>query len=374
MRHAAQLLLVTVLAAGCGGGDGYSFDVPRGFPAAPRVPSENPMSEAKVELGRHLFYDRRLSLDESTSCGSCHEQARAFTDGLARSEGITGDLTPRSAQPLMNIGYTPTLTWANPNLTSLEEQALVPIFGEDPIEMGMAGNEDLLLARLAADADYIARFAESFPGEADPISVTNVVRAIAAFERTLISGDSRADRYEAGDQSALTDEEVMGRDLFFSERLECFHCHGGFTFSSAVDHADNVFTQATFQNNGLYNLDGDGAYPEPNTGLHAFTLNPADQGLMRPPSLRNIAVTAPYMHDGSIETLEGVLDHYAAGGRNIEDGPLAGDGRDNPNKSIFVRGFILTEAERAAVLAYLRALTDEAFLADPRFSDPFAGE
>ena len=160
----------------------------------------------------------------------------------------------------------------------------------------------------------------------------------------------------------------------------CFHCHGGFLFSQASDHAQNTFDQKSFMNNGLYNLDQDGSYPEGNQGLFDLTFDPADKGRFKPPSLRNIEVTAPYMHDGSIATLEEVIDHYARGGRLVPEGTeidgqdVSGDGRDNPNKNAFIIGFELTEQEREDILAFLRALTDEEFLTNPAYSDPFVDE
>lgn len=372
MRRLGPALILASLASlgGCLGDQGYSWDLPSHFPL-PRLPEGASMSEAKVELGRHLFYDTRLSGNQTQSCASCHRQELAFTDGLAVSVGSTGEPHPRSAMSLTNVAYAASLTWANPVLRRLEDQALVPMFGEFPVELGLAGLEVELLERLRAEPRYQDLFPMAFPDQADPFTLDAIVSAIAAFERTLISGDSPADRYELGDRSALGELEVLGRELFFSERLECFHCHGGFNFSDSVDHSGNVFDQAAFHNNGLYNIDGEGGYPEPNRGLYELTGEPADMGRFRAPSLRNIAVTAPYMHDGSIATLEGVLDHYAAGGRTITEGPYAGDGSLNPNKSLFVSGFELTAEEREAVLAYLRALTDEEFLTNPAFSSPW---
>ncbi len=366
------LVLVVALsfASGCQPEDTYDFGLPAHFPS-PRVPDDNPMTEAKVELGRHLFYDTRLSLNETQSCGSCHEQSLAFTDGLPRGLGSTGAVHPRSSMGLANIAYAATLTWANPILRRLEEQALVPMFGEEPVELGMAGEEDELLRRLRADAGYGLLFPEAFPDDADPVSVANVTRALASFQRSLISATSRYDQFLQGDADALTESEKRGLALFNGETLDCFHCHGGFNFASAVDHENNVFDQAAFNNNGLYNVDGRGAYPAGEQGLYEFTGERADQGRFKAPTLRNIAVTAPYMHDGSIETLEEVIDHYAAGGRNVTEGPEIGDGRASPNKSTFVDGFVLTEQDRADVLAFLRALTDDEFLNDPRHSDPF---
>ncbi len=367
---AAAVLASALVAAACGEPAGYDFDLPPNFPA-PRVPEDNAMSAEKVELGRRLFYDTRLSGNQTMSCSSCHIQALAFTDGRAVATGSTGEQTPRGAMSLANVGYAATMNWANHLLRTPEAQALGPMFAEMPVELGLAGKEDTLLARLRAEPVYQRLFPEAFPDDGDPFTLDRVVKAIAAFERTLISGGSRVDRYEAGDEGALTASEIRGRELFHSEVLECFHCHGGFNYSSSVDHQGNVFDQASFQNDGLYNLDGAGGYPEPNTGLYALTSDPTDMGRFKPPTLRNIDVTAPYMHDGSIATLEDVLDMYAAGGRNLTEGPYVGDGRANPNKSIFVRGFTLTGEQRADVLAFLRALTDEDFLTNPAFSDPW---
>jgi cytochrome c peroxidase len=213
----------------------------------------------------------------------------------------------------------------------------------------------------------------AYPDRADPFSLSGISDALATFQRTLLSFDAPYDRYIRGDDNAMSAEALRGMELFNSEELECFHCHGGFNFTDSVDSAHNPFNEVAFHNNGLYNVDGRGAYPAPNLGYVEFTGAPSDQGRFRAPSLRNIAVTAPYMHDGSIDTLDGVLEHYAAGGRNIQEGPNFGDGRENPNKSGFVNGFELTETRRAELLAFLNALTDENFLSNPSHSDPFAG-
>jgi cytochrome c peroxidase len=344
--------------------------LPVGFPQAVE-PDGAELTESKLELGRRLFYDKRLSLNESQACASCHQQALAFTDGRALSAGSTGQLTQRSSMSLGNVGYAATLTWANDSLRTLEEQVLVPLFGEDPVELGFAGKEAVLLERLRAEPIYRELFARAFPGADEAISLQHVAQAIAAFERTLISGNTRVDRYRNGEMSALDASEQRGLALFFSERFECFHCHGGFNYSSAVAQVGLAFDQAAFENNGLYNLGGSGAYPEPNRGLYELTGDPRDMGKFKPPSLRNVAITAPYMHDGSLATLEEVLEHYAAGGRSIADGPLAGDGRANPNKSRFVRGFVMPEEDKRDLLAFLRALTDEGFLRDPSLADPW---
>lgn len=330
------------------------------------------MSHAKVALGRHLFYDVRLSGNQTQACASCHVQARAFTDGRERSVGSTGERGPRNAPSLANVVYMPTLNWANPTLTELERHILVPMFGENPVELGLAGREDELLARLRADRRYQELFHAAYPELDDPFSVRTTVQALAAFVRTLLSGDSPYDRFVYGGAwDALSDSAQRGLELFLSERLECHHCHGGFNFAGPTVHENTTFRESAFHNTGLYNLGGKGRYPHPNTGLYEITGDPADMGRFRAPSLRNVAVTAPYFHDGSAQTLEEVVRFYEAGGRVIASGPNAGDGRTNPFKSGFVMGFSLTDDERADLIAFLESLTDETFLTDPRFSNPW---
>lgn len=350
--------------------DASSLSPPALFPE-PKIPAENPLTAAKAELGRHLFYDRRLSANQSQSCASCHQQALAFTDGRARGMGSTGEVHPRGSMSLANVAYASTLTWSNPLPLDLERQALVPMFGEEPVELGLSGKEAELLARLRAEPRYAGLFAEAFPDAEDPFTILNVTYAIASFERTLYSAGSRFDRHLEGDRSALTASERRGMDLFFSEKTECFHCHGGFAFADGVTFAGKSFDDAPFHNTGLYNVDGAGAYPAESPGIVEFTRKASDVGRFKAPTLRNITVTAPYMHDGSIETLDEVLDHYAEGGRTIEEGPNAGVGSQNPFRSEFVTGFTLSAEERRDLLAFLGALTDDDFLADPRFADPW---
>jgi cytochrome c peroxidase len=349
----------------------YDWSLPPGFPF-PNVPRDSPMTAEKVELGRHLFYDKRLSLNQTQSCATCHRQDLAFTDGRAHGFGSTGESHPRGPMSLVNVAYSSALTWANPNVRRLEDQALVPMFGEDPVELGMTGKEDLLARRLKAVSSYQELFSAAFPGEADPFTVANITKAIASFERTILSGDSPYDRYKNGDDpAAITEPAKRGEALFFSERLECFHCHGGFNFTGTVDYLDKGFAEVEFHNTGLYNVKGKFSYPQPNLGLYNFTQQEEDIGKFKAPTLRNIAVTAPYMHDGSIKTLEEAIDHYGSGGRTIKTGPNAGIGAQNPNRSEFVKPFTLSAQERADLLAFLRSLTDETLLTNPKLSDPW---
>ncbi len=372
--------VLAALAAGVllAGAIGYArraepFDlrVPAHFPAPP-IPADNPLSAAKVELGRYLFYDVRLSRTGHTACATCHVQARAFTDGKPRAVGDTGEVHARGSMSLVNVAYASRLGWQNPLLDRLEAQARVPMFGEDPVEMGLSGHEAEVVALLRADPVYARLFPAAFPGEAAPFTIAGVTRAIASFERTIISGRSPYNRFVTGDEGALGPAARRGMDLFLSERLECFHCHGGFNFSDSVTHAGAVSPERAYHNTGLYNLGPQGAYPPGSGGLYDTTRDPADMGRFRAPTLRNIAVTAPYMHDGSVPTLEAVLDHYSEGGRTLAEGPHAGVGAKNPHKSEFIAGFVLTAGERADVIAFLQSLTDEELLTDPRFADPRA--
>ena len=337
----------------------------------PLTPDDNPMSDARVELGRHLFHDTRLSGNQTQSCATCHLQAFAFTDGRRVAEGSTGESTPRNAMSLANVAYQTTLTWANPLLLDLEAQMLVPLFGAEPVELGLRGLEDELIRRLDAVPRYHELFAAAFPDDPDPLTLHNLTRALACFERRLLSGDAPYDRYLAGDRAAISESARRGAALFNGEKLECFHCHAGFNFQDSVAYVGKPPRAGLYHNTGLYNLDGEGAYPPGNTGLHEFTGVAADMGRFRVPTLRNIAVTAPYMHDGSIPTLGEVIDHYAAGGRTISEGPHQGVGRDNPFKSSFIRGFAISEQERSDLLAFLNSLTDEQFLTDPALADPW---
>lgn len=329
------------------------------------------MTSAKAELGRRLFYDRALSGNGTYACSSCHRQELAFTDGRPRAVGSTGEMHPRSAMSLANVAYAATLTWSDPRLTRLEDQARIPMLNDHPVELGLSGREDDVLRRLRADPDTARMFSAAFPEDPDPVSLSNVTRAIASFERTLFSGDSPYDRLVYRDDSgALSESARRGMRLFFSERLNCSRCHGGFTFSGPVAFDGARPIPPTFHNIGLYNLGGDGAYPGDNPGILGITGRKEDMGRFRAPTLRNVELTAPYMHDGSIATLPEVIEHYARGGRVIPDGPLSGDGRDSPRKSERVRGFELDARGKADLLEFLKSLTDRTFVSDPRFARP----
>lgn len=349
----------------------FDFGIPAWAPQ-PLEPKGNPTTKAKVELGRYLFYDTRLSVDGLKSCASCHIQSLAFTDGQATSVGVTGEHTARNAMSLVNSAYLPTLTWSNPLLHSAEQQALVPMTTVTPPELGLEKHEDEMLARLKAEPLYPKLFKAAFPEARGEISLATVTRALGAFDRSIVSFRSPYDRYRyENDMSGMSDAALRGEALFFGERLECHHCHNGVNFTDSERDGRNPMGTSAFHNTGLYNIDGKGAYPSDNTGIREITGRADDMGRFRTPSLRNVAVTAPYFHDGSAATLDDVIDHYAAGGRTIKSGPNAGVGKDNPLKSSFISGFTISPSEREDLKAFLNSLTDDAVLTDPRFSNPW---
>ena len=376
MRQLRAVLLVLTAAVGLATGPRliaqYQWDLPPGV-APPRVPADAPMTPTRVELGRHLFYDIRLSGNGTQSCATCHIQALAFTDGRAQGVGSTGERHPRSAMSLVNVAYRDTLTWANPALPSLEAQALVPMFGTSPVELGLDGHEARVYAELAGDPVYQRLFAAAFTTVDSPVTTENVALALAAFERSIVSFRSPYDRYRFdGDRSALSQSARRGLVLFFSRKARCGGCHLGHNVSLDLGlNLDGGSKTATsppddppvfmFHNTGLYNRPGPVPYPADNTGQYAHTGDIDDVGRFRIPTLRNIAVTAPYMHDGSIAALNEVLDHYVAGGR-----------APNPRQSASIRPFTLRDAERRDLIAFLLSLTDAELLDDPRWSDPWA--
>jgi cytochrome c peroxidase len=265
--------------------DAYQWKLPRGFPE-PAVPADNPMSAAKVALGRQLFADTRLSVTGRYSCQSCHSPERAFTDGLARSRGATGETLPLNAPTLLNAAYNASLGWSDARVHTFEQQMRGPLFNEHPVELGLAGREAGLERTLLADAALTRAFEAAFPGETRAVTTDNVIRAIAAYLRTLLSASSRFDRYVfAGEHDALDAAQKRGMELFFSTRSGCAVCHGGINFAGAWVDSEHAAATPVFADTG--------------TGQ-----------LVRVPSLRNLAATAPYMHDGRFATLDAVLDHY----------------------------------------------------------------
>jgi cytochrome c peroxidase len=351
----------------------FPLVLPRGFPR-PLIPPGNPITKDKVLLGRHLFYDKRMSLNGTTSCATCHHQELAFTDGRQRAAGATGQLHPRSAMSLVNVAYNGAFNWSDPTVHSLEEQALRPMLSTNPIELGLNVIQDDFLGLSRSDPVYRSLFARAFPGEANPHTIGNIAKALATFERTIIGGASAYDRFRyEREGNAISESARRGEILFFLDGgPSCFRCHGGFNFSDAVEYVGSRHAPPEFHNTGLYNLAGPISYPLPSLGLYEHSKRVSDVGRFKAPTLRNIALTAPYMHDGSIATLAEVVDHYAAGGRTIGSGPFAGVGHDSPVKDRLIRGFYITPQNRADLVAFLESLTDNALIHYRSLADPWS--
>jgi cytochrome c peroxidase len=322
------LLLATLpsLAAAQVGTASFEWQLPRGFPT-PFVPADNPMSAAKVALGQRLFFETRLSATGRYSCASCHDPVRSYTDGRARAVGATGAVMMHSAMALINAAYNLSYGWQHPQVSSLEAQMRQPLFNRHPVEIGLAGREREVRTALAADATYRQQFAAVFGGA---ISIAHIIDAIAAFERTLIAGHSAFDAYVfAGQHDALSPAAKRGMALFFSRRIGCAGCHSGFNFSGNWRDRAGPTGKASFADDGL--------------GV----------GPVRIPTLRNIALTAPYMHDGRFATLDAVLDHYERVGKRPSS---AHGGRRDPR----LKAFTLNQEEREELTAFLGSLTEQA--------------
>lgn len=326
----------------------YALNVPSWLPPVP-VPPDNLLTVDGVALGRMLFYDPILSSDSTLSCASCHKQERAFTDGLAVSTGVLGMAGKRSAMSLANLAYNTRGFFWDGRTGSLETQALIPV--EDHIEMNE--NWDNVLQKFRSHTTYPAQFRKAFGIELkSQITKELAAKALAQFQRTLISGNSRYDQIIWAQQGWLTDQEQRGLELFFIEfagnvqHPGCSHCH-----------FNPLFTDNNFRQNGLENVPDLLSFPDLGRGAISGIAN--DNGKFRVPTLRNIELTAPYMHDGRFATLEQVLGHYATGGHGVSN--------EDPN----ILPFVLDAQQKEDLIAFLKTLTDPTFLSNPDFSTPF---
>ena len=315
-------LLVAVLTAACREGSGGKADrlTAAGVLGPMPVPPGNPQTPEKVELGKLLFFDPRLSVNGRLSCSSCHLPEKGFGDGLARNRDHRGVELGRNSTSLWNSAYVDFPSWDG-SRASLEQHsgAALTIIAE---------NLPDLIARIDAIPGYRDRFQATF---GDGVNFTNMIRALAAFERSLLSWNSAHDRFEAGDRRVLTDQQELGRKVFFG-KAGCATCH-----------TPPLFTDNRFHNLGVPQVGPRADDP----GRFAITGDERERGAFRTPTLRNVALTAPYMHDGVFATLVDVVAFYEGGGG------------DAPGRSPLVQPFTLTTDERAAIVAYLDALTHE---------------
>lgn len=329
-------------------------------------PTRSARNEARYILGKYLFFERQLSVSGTKSCGTCHDPNLAFVDRYRRGLGLHAEVLSRNTPTLINVRYYKNFNWANPDLVRLEKQFERPLFNQHPPEMAIERSDTVLQARLNKSEAYRDLFARAFPKDSDPMRWDNALLAMGVYVRTLNSFNSPYDRFKRGEKRAMTTAARRGERLFNSQRLQCATCHPTPYFT---DNRHDAETEG-YHNIGLYNVGGKGDYPDYDQGLYTFTKKPEDRGRFKTPSLRNVELTPPYMHDGSIETLEEVLTFFEKAGRNVTAGPYAGDGRNNPHKSDKMKPFALTKREREDLLAFLRALTDSTVLRNPDFLRP----
>ena len=305
--------------------DPYSLFIPKGFPT-PFIPEDNQLSDSRVALGKKLFFDNMMSRDSSLSCASCHQPQFAFSDGRQKSVGIKGRQVSRNAPTLTNVAYQPyfLLDGLNP---SLETQVKIPIHEHNEFDFHIL----LIAERMKQDSLYVSLSKDAYNSEPSP---QVIAYAIACYERTLISGNSPYDQYfYQGNKTALNDSEIRGMNLFFDD-LYCASCHGGFNFS------DSRLT-----NNGLYTNYTD-------QGRARLTKKTEDQAIFKTPTLRNIGFSAPYMHDGSFESLEQVVDHYSSGAKG------------HFNQDPLIQPFNISQDQKQDLIAFLIALNDSAFVSN----------
>jgi len=302
----------------------FRLSVPIGFPA-PTIPEDNELTWERIELGKKLFFDPILSIDSTISCGSCHKQEFAFADNLAITPGVEDRLGFRNTMSLVNVAYHDFFLREG-GVPTLEMQILAPI--QDHNEMSF--NIVAIAEKLNLDSTYVKASLEAYNRTPDPYVIT---RAIASFERTMLSGNSNYDNI------LLNESERKGKDLFFSNELACSSCHGTF-----------LFTNQGIENNGLYENYED-------SGRYRLTHLQEDIGKFKVPTLRNIELTAPYMHNGSMETLSDVIDHYASGGKT------------HFNQSNLITGFTISEIEKMDLINFLKSLTDEEFTHNSFFEE-----
>jgi cytochrome c peroxidase len=306
--------------------------IPAGFPASSiseRAPGDNALTAERAELGKRLFYDTRLSRTSDVACATCHEQEYAFAEADVVSSGVEGRMGSRNAPALVNLAWSESFFWDG-RIPTLEEQAGKPIENPDEMDLPIAD----AVARIAEDPSYVAAFLATYQ---EPPTEASLQKALASFVRTLVSANSAYDRHLRGDDSSFDEAAARGEVVFLGDRGGCFHCHPA-----------GMLTNEGLFNNGTYAGGAD-------TGRQLVTGRSGDIGKFKVPGLRNVELTAPYMHDGSVATLEAVIDQYDRGG--------SGDPTTDPQ----IEPLSLTPEEKADLLAFMRSLTDLDFSTDPRF-------
>lgn len=302
----------------------FEIELPPGFPK-PIIPENNQITAPRIELGKRLFFDSIMSRKRNLSCASCHKPELAFTDGKVRSIGNHGDTLLRNSPSLVNIAYHSNGFMLDGGVPTIEQQILVPVQEHSEFDFNLL----LIAERMKQDSNYVRLSKEAYGRVPDPFVIT---RAIACYERSLIYGDSKYDLFIQGKKKVFNDSERRGKELFF-EKLNCDACHSGFNFSNYE-----------ILNNGLYSA----PYPL-DSGRMRITLKETDRDKFKVPSLRNVEITGPYMHNGMFSTLEEVIDHYAKGGK------------EHKNKDSRVKPFEISVTEKRDLIAFLKTLTAREF-------------
>ncbi|MFD0964417.1 cytochrome-c peroxidase [Pseudofulvibacter geojedonensis] len=342
--------IVVLFLLSCGKDDGARYSptpAPLDIPAlfgekiiSPIIPVNNPQTLQGIALGKKLFFDTKLSSDNSVSCATCHLPSASFSDNSQFSTGVNGALGTRNSMPLFNMAwnYDERFFWDG-RIFSLEHQAQEPI--TNTVEMNSAWED--VINKLSLDSEYPTLFQQAFPNEV--INQETITKALAQFERTLISANTKFDRYLLGEET-LTTSELNGFNVFMDEaKGDCFHCHGS--------DQNPLWTDNAFHNNGL-----DATFTD--LGLATFTGDPNDNGKFKTPSLRNLVFTAPYMHDGRFATIEEVINHYSEG---LQNSPTI----DPLMKKVDEGGVQLSAQDKADLKAFLLTLTDTEFINNPNF-------
>lgn len=311
-----------------------------------------------AQIGHQLFFDLRLSKNGMKSCATCHAPEYAFTDGYRRTMNIDAELLKHNTLSILNLGNYKSLNWASPTIKTIAAQMSGPLFAKHPIELGMDyANEDALIA-ISNDENYKSLLADK---NIEKLTWDLAIQFISEYVSLLNARNSKFDQFR-DKKILLNKDELAGKNLFYSKKLNCSSCHGGIDFNQPENNQ-------TFANIGLYDIGENNEYANNDNGLYETTKNKSDIGKFRIPSLRNVSVTAPYFHDGSINTIEEVISIFSNGGQNISENQYAGNGILHPNNQI--KPFKITEKETKQLLSFLNTLTDTSYLSNSFFISPF---
>jgi len=329
---------------------------------------EQAMPSHLATLGRYLFFENQISLNHSKSCGSCHAPEFAFTDGYRRSVSSLGENLKHNAPSLLNTQSYHYFEWANPLAKTFREQMQRPLYGKHPIELGLDLHFDEVKKYLEQDAKYQTLWCEAFQSDTCSISMQRIEIALVAYLQTLVSTQSKYDKFIQGDTTLFSSAEKHGLTLFRSDALSCSKCHlePSFTLATSNKNQDEIFV-----NIGLYDYSKFVSDSSQDVGIYESTQQLQDLGKFKIPSLRNCGLTAPYMHDGSVASLSDVLDIYKNGGRMPALSNSTNHSQTNSTKHPLIHGFELSAYDKQSLLAFLHTLTDTSYLSQEHFLNPF---